>query len=84
MDEVLFPDDGLLVLASGGSNANEVLLHLDASGRVLARYPNHVSDQSSRQPANAITIQPAMDGLGNIFLLNESDTIFALFQLSQI
>lgn len=29
--------------------------------------------QSPKQPANAITIEPAMDGLGNIFLLNKSD-----------
>jgi DNA-directed RNA polymerase subunit RPC12/RpoP len=73
MDEVLYSDGGLLVLADGASaNANEVLLRLDTNGKVLARYPNPVTDQSKR-PASALTLEPAMDGLGNIFLLNKDD-----------
>ncbi len=73
MDEVPYPDGGILVLASGGSNANEVLLHLDANGQVLARYPSPITAQSPRQPADALTLVPAMDGLGNIYLLNKND-----------
>ncbi|CAG0942457.1 hypothetical protein ANRL1_00949 [Anaerolineae bacterium] len=81
MDMVLYPDGGLLVLASGASSsANEVLLRLDANGTVLARYPNPVSAQSPKRPGNAMTIKPAMDGLGNIFLLNTDD--YAIYKFT--
>ena len=81
MDMVLYPDGGLLVLASGASSsANEVLLRLDANGTVLARYPNPVSAQTPKRPANAMTIKPAMDGLGNIFLLNTDD--YAIYKFT--
>ncbi len=74
MDEVLYPDGGLLVLADDtSSTANEVLLHLDSDGKVLARYPNLVSAQMPKGSANAMTLNPAIDGLGNIFLLNTDD-----------
>ncbi|MBI5031381.1 MAG: hypothetical protein HZB51_12700 [Chloroflexi bacterium] len=72
LDMMLYPDGNLLVLASGSPSANEVLLRLDANGKVLARYPNPVSSQSNRHTL-ALTLKPAMDGLGNIFLLNNDD-----------
>lgn len=78
MNEVLYPDGGLLVLADGAPFASEVLLHLDASGKVLARYPNPVTAQS-RTPAVAGSLEPAMDGLGNIFLLNTQDNAIYRF-----
>ena len=79
MGEVLYPDGGMLVLADGAPAANEVLLHLDANGKVLARVPNPVSDQSPKRPADALTLDPAMDGLGNIFLLNTDDYAIYVF-----
>ena len=73
MDVVTRPDGGLLVLADGAPNAHEVLLRLDADGKVRARYPNPVSKHSPQRPASALTLEMAVDGLGNIFLLNEDD-----------
>jgi hypothetical protein len=80
MDEVLYPDGGLLVLADGAPFANEVLLHLDASGKVLARYPNPVTAQSPKQPASSLVLDPAIDGLGNIFLLFKYD--YAIYKFT--
>jgi DNA-directed RNA polymerase subunit RPC12/RpoP len=79
MNEALYPDGGLLVLADGAPNANEVLLHLDANGKVLARIPNPVSDQSPKGQTGAGLLEPAMDGLGNIFLLNRDDDAIYVF-----
>jgi hypothetical protein len=73
LDMVLYPDGGFLVMSDATSSTiSEVLLRLDANGKVLARYPNPVTSQSKRR-AQALTIEPAMDGLGNIFLLNHDD-----------
>jgi DNA-directed RNA polymerase subunit RPC12/RpoP len=73
MNEILYPDAGMLVLADGAPNAEEVLEHLDANGQVVARYANPVTAQS-KNPTGAGLIEPAMDGLGNIFLLNRSES----------
>lgn len=73
IDQILYPDGGLLVLADGAPFINEVLLKLDASGKVLARYPDLVTNQSKRI-ASSLILEPAMDGLGNIFLLNKQDS----------
>ena len=79
MNEVTYPDGGFLVLADGAPAAEEVLLHLDANGQVLARFPNPVTDQSPKGHAEAGTLEPAMDGLGNIFLLNRDDDAIYVF-----
>ena len=78
MNELPYPDSSLLVLADGAPNAEEVLEHLDANGKVLARYVNPVTAQS-KNSANAGTLKPAMDGLGNIFLLNGDDSAIYKF-----
>lgn len=74
IDQILSPDGGLLALADGAPFNNEVVLKLDANGKVLARFPNIVSAQTPKRPANALTLEPAIDGLGNIFLLNKDDS----------
>jgi DNA-directed RNA polymerase subunit RPC12/RpoP len=79
MNEVLYPDGGLLVVADGAPNAEEVLLHLDVNGKVLARFPNPVSNQLSRGTTGAGLLEPAVDGLGNIFLLNRDDDAIYVF-----
>lgn len=66
------PDGNLLVLASGAPNANEVILRLDANGKVLSRMPNLITNQAERS-ANALTLKAAADGLGNLFVLNGDD-----------
>ncbi len=77
---VMHPAGGLLVLADGAPEAHEVLLRLDADGKVRARYPNLVSRLSPKQPANATTLSLAVDGLGYLYLLNMVD--YAIYKFT--
>lgn len=81
MDAILYPDGDLLVLADSASGpANEVLLHLDAQGQVLTRYPSLVSAQTRKGVVSSMILDPALDGLGNIFVLNTDD--YAIYKFT--
>jgi hypothetical protein len=45
---------------------------LDADGKVLARMPDLITNQSGTRAA-AMTINPVADGVGNLFILNGTD-----------
>jgi DNA-directed RNA polymerase subunit RPC12/RpoP len=81
LTETLYPDGGLLVVASESTSKGEVesLVRLDADGKVLAHYPGVISAQSP-SASIAMNLDPVVDGLGNIFVLHTSEP--AVYKIS--